>query len=312
MNKKEAKKILHETFGNFIDKGNELLFKCPSCVHRKRKFSVNLNKNVYKCWICDYRGRNIRRIVRRFGSFTQLQAWDAITNRSDIERFADLFSNAEYAEEKQKVELPKEFVSLCTEHVPATGLYAQRYLKKRGVSRQDILKWKIGYCFGGEYRDRIIIPSFDNDGDISYFIARSYTSDSYKYKNPKASKDITFNELYIDWNKDLVLVEGVFDALVAGNAVPILGSTLRKGSKLLREIVRNDTPIYIALDPDAAKKERRVIKTLLEYDIELYKIDVDGYEDVGSMPKSVFQQRKNNATFIDSDNYLLLDMLSAV
>jgi len=312
MNKKEAKKILHETFGNFIDKGNELLFRCPSCGHRKHKFSINLNKNVFKCWICDYRGRNVRRAIRRFGSFTQLQAWDSITNRSDLERFADLFSNAEYAEEKQKVELPKEFVSLCTENVPATGLYAQRYLKKRGVSSQDILKWKIGYCFGGEYRNRIIIPSFDNDGDISYFIARSYTGDSYKYKNPKASKDITFNELYIDWNKDLVLVEGVFDALVAGNAVPILGSTLRKGSKLLREIVRNDTPIYIALDPDAAKKERRVIKTLLEYDIELYKIDVNGYEDVGSMPKSVFQQRKNNATFIDSDNYLLLDMLSAV
>ena len=108
------------------------------------------------------------------------------------------------------------------------------------------------------------------------------------------------------------MVEGVFDALVAGNAVPILGSTLRKGSKLLREIVRNDTPIYIALDPDAATKERRVIKTLLGYDVELYKIDVSGYEDVGSMPKDVFKERKKNATFIDSDNYLLVDLLSAV
>ncbi len=108
------------------------------------------------------------------------------------------------------------------------------------------------------------------------------------------------------------MVEGVFDAVVAGNAVPILGSTLRKGSKLLREIVRNDTPIYIALDPDAAAKERRVIKTLLQYDVELYKVDVSGYEDVGSMSKQVFEQRKKNATLIDSENYLLLDMLSAV
>ena len=147
---------------------------------------------------------------------------------------------------------------------------------------------------------------------MSYFIARSYNGDTYKYKNPRASKDITFNELYIDWNKDLIMVEGVFDALVAGNAVPILGSTLRKGSRLLREIVRNDTPVYIALDPDAAKKERRVIKTLLEYDVELYKVDVTGYEDVGSMPKNVFSKRKEEAILIDNDNYLLLDMLSAV
>ncbi len=312
MNKKEAKKILHETFGTYYDKGNELLFACPSCRHHKRKFSVNLNKNVYKCWICDFRGRNIRRAIRRFGSFTQLQAWDSITNRSDLEKFADLFTQSQYTEDSPTLELPKEFVSLCGNNIPATGTYAMRYLQNRGVSRSDILKWKIGYCFGGEYRNRIIIPSFNKDGDVSYFIARSYNGDTYKYKNPRASKDITFNELYIDWNKDLIMVEGVFDALVAGNAVPILGSTLRKGSRLLREIVRNDTPVYIALDPDAAKKERRVIKTLLEYDVELYKVDVTGYEDVGSMPKNVFSKRKEEAILIDNDNYLLLDMLSAV
>ena len=312
MNKKEAKKILHETLGNYIDKGAELLFTCPACGHHKRKFSVNLDKSVYKCWVCDYRGRNIRRVIRSYGSYNQLQKWDAISQRSDIEKFAELFMETERAEDKSKMELPEEFTSLCSEKAPATGTYALRYLQKRGVTKDDILKWKIGYCFSGEYRNRIIIPSFDEDGDCSYFIARSYTGDSYKYKNPRASKDIVFNDLFIDWNKDLVLVEGVFDALVAGNAVPILGSTLRKGSELLRKIVRNDTPIYIALDPDAEEKERRIIKMLLEYDIELYKIDISGYEDVGSMPKQVFEERKNNATFIEGDNYLLVNLLSAI
>jgi DNA primase len=312
MKNAEAKKILHRVLGNYFDKGNELLFTCPVCDHHKRKFSVNLNKNVYKCWICDYRGRNIRRVVRRFGDYNQLASWDQLFGRQDLERFADLFMEQKPEEVKQKLELPEEFISLATSKLPATGLYAYKYLAKRGVTMDDILKWKIGYCFSGEYRNRIIIPSFDEDGDVSYFIARSYSGDSYKYKNPRASKDITFNELYIDWNKDLVLVEGVFDALVAGNAVPILGSTLRSGSDLLRKIVRNDTPIYVALDPDAASKERRIIKMLLEYDIELYKIDVSGYEDVGSMPKEVFRQRKINASFIDADNYLLMNLLSAI
>ena len=312
MNKKEAKKILHETLGNYIDKGAELLFTCPACGHHKRKFSVNLDKSVYKCWVCDYRGRNIRRVIRSYGSYNQIQKWDSISQRSDLERFAELFMEAERPEDKSKMELPEEFTSLCTGTIPATGTYALRYLQKRGITKDDIVKWKIGYCFSGEYRNRIIIPSFDEDGDCSYFIARSYSGDSYKYKNPRASKDIVFNELFIDWNSDLVLGEGVFDALGAGNAVPILGSTLRKGSELLRKIVRNDTPIYIALDPDAADKERRIIKMLLEYDIELYKIDVTGYEDVGSMPKEVFEERKNNATFIDGDNYLLVNLLSAI
>ena len=312
MNKKEAKKILYETLGNHFDKGHELLFKCPSCNHHKRKFSVNIDKNVFKCWICDYRGRNIRRVIRRFGSYLQLQKWDSISGRADLERFADLFSEEKSEAGSQKIQLPEEFTSLTGAVPPATGRYAMKYLQSRGVSKQDILKWKIGYCFDGEYRNRIIIPSFDVDGDCSYFIARSYTGDSYKYKNPRASKDIVFNDLFIDWNEDLVLVEGVFDALVAGNAVPILGSTLRSGSDLLRKIVRNDTPIYIALDPDAADKERRIIEMLLRYDIELYKIDVTGYEDVGSMSRDIFIQRKQDASFIDRDNYLLLDMLSAI
>ena len=314
MNEKESKKILHEILGRYIDKGTELLFSCPVCNHHKPKFSVNVDKNVYKCWICDYRGRNVRRVVRRFGTYNQLQTWDQLSGVSDLERFNELFTEGVDKEDfaKTTIPIPEEFVTLTQSQTPATGTYAMKYLMSRGISKTDILKWKIGYCFSGEYKNRIVIPSFDEDGDCNYFIARSYNGDSFKYKNPKASKDIVFNELFIDWNSDLVLVEGVFDALVAGNAVPILGSTLREGSKLLRKIVWNDTPIYVALDPDAAAKERRLIEMLLRYDIELYKVDVSGYEDVGSMPREIFEERKNNAVFIDRDNYLLLDLLSAV
>jgi hypothetical protein len=213
---------------------------------------------------------------------------------------------------KTKVEIPPEFLSLTSKNIPATGRQAYNYLRSRGVTDADMVRWKMGYCFSGEYRNRVIVPSFDDDGDASYFIARSYNGDSYKYKNPRASKNIVFNELFIDWNEDLTIVEGVFDAVVAGNATPIMGSTLHSNSRLIQKIVYNDTSVYVALDPDAAAKERKIIKTLLKYDIELHKIDVSGYEDVGSMSKEVFRERKQKATFIDRDNYLLLNLLSAI
>jgi len=312
MNKPEAKRILNEVLGYFKESGQELLFKCPSCNHHKRKLSVNLDKNAFKCWICDYRGRNLRRLVRRYGSYVQLSKWDKITNRFDLANFADLFMDQSDREEEIKVELPQEFRTLTSKDRPLISNPAFRYLRERGLSKDDILKWKIGYCYEGQYRNRIIIPSFNDDGDTNYFIARSYSGDSYKYKNPRASKNIVFNELFIDWDQDLVIVEGVFDAIVAGNAVPILGSTLRSDSRLIQKIVYNDTPVYIALDPDAEAKERKIIQTLLKYDIELYKIDVSGYEDVGSMPKEIFERRKQQASFIDSDNYLLMNLLMAI
>ena len=312
MNKTEAKKILNETLGSYIDKGSELLFACPSCNHHKRKFSVNLDKNVFKCWICDYYGRNLRRIIRRFGSYTQLQKWDSITDRSDLSKFAELFMGDGSEQSEEKLELPEEFVSLANKDLPLSANRPLRYLQERGVTREDILRWKIGFCYDGEYGGRIIIPSFSTTGYPNYFIARSYVGHGMKYKNPQVSKNIVFNDLFTNWNDDLTIVEGVFDAIVAGNAVPILGSTLRNDSELLRNIVKNDTPCYIALDPDAFKKERKLIDMLLRYDVELYKIDVAGYEDVGSMSKEEFQKRKSTAAFIDRDNYLLMDMLSAI
>jgi len=311
MGEQKKLKILNDVLGYSSKQGYEHLFVCPSCEHHKRKLSVNITKGFFKCWVCDYRGRNIRRIIRRFGTFTQLQKWDQLTGRQDLEQFADLFSSETIKEEKPKVDLPDEFTSL-TGTIPATGTYAHKYLHSRGITKADILKWKIGYCFSGEYRNRIIIPSFDDDGDCSYFIARSYNGDSYKYKNPRTSKNIVFNELYIDWNEDLTIVEGVFDAIIAGNSVPILGSTLRSDSDLIRKIVYNDTPVYVALDPDAREKENKIIETLLKYDVELYKIDVSDHEDVGTMPKETFRERKQKARFIDRDNYLLMNLLSAV
>ena len=172
--------------------------------------------------------------------------------------------------------------------------------------------WKIGYCDSGEYQKRIIIPSFDKEGYVNYFVARTYIEQYKRYKNPPASRNIIFNELYLNWDQDLTIVEGVFDAVVARNSVPLLGSTLREGSQLFQEIVSHDTPVFLALDADAGRKEERIIKLLLRYDIELYKIDTSGFSDVGEMTREQFRERKENATFITQGDYLLRKALNNV
>ena len=56
-----------------------------------------------------------------------------------------------------------------------------------------------------------------------------------KYLNPPVSKNVVFNELYVDWDEAVVIVEGVFDAITVGqNGIPILGSSLREESKLFK------------------------------------------------------------------------------
>ena len=276
------------------------------------KLSVNVDKNVFKCWICDSNGRDIRRLVRRFGSFLQLQEWDRLSNKIDLSNFEDIFAEKEEIEFDQRISLPKEFISLTGNNQSRTAIAAKRYLISRGITKEDILRWKIGYCTEGEYANRVIVPSFGPSGHPSYFIARSYTKNGYRYKNPPVSRDIIFNELYLEWDEDLVIVEGAFDAIVAGpNAVPILGSNLRENSKLFQEIVKNDTPIYIALDPDMEQKAFKLINSLLSYGVELYKVEISPFSDVGEMTKEEFQKRKEQATLFNTENYLFYKMLNA-
>ena len=292
--------------GSCYHSSSEVLFFCPKCSHHKKKLSVNLEKNKFQCWVCGFRGNNVRRLIRRFGSFTDQQEWAKFDDSVEIASFEDAFSMQQEPEENilQKIDLPEEFKTLCSDSLSLASKPILRFLYERGVSDMDILKWKIGYCPSGEYKERVIIPSFDEDGDVNYFVARTYGNDWMKYKNPPASRDIVFNELYIDFNDDLVIVEGVFDAVVAGNAVPILGSSLREDSKLIRKIVEHDTPVYIALDPDVEAKAMRLIKKMLTFDIEVYKIDIVPYDDVGEMTRKEFENRKTKAQLMTNDTFL--------
>jgi DNA primase len=308
----EKLKIVTDILGDYRKIGSEYLFFCKKCNHHKRKLSVNLEKDKFKCWVCDFSGNSIKRIVARFGNYLQLNKWNELSGIVEILEFDKIFSPQQSIEEVVHVKLPEEFESLCNKDVSLKSLDARRYLRDRGLSKEDILRWKIGYCSSGEYENRVIVPSFGVDGKLNYFVARTYTTKKYKkYMNPVASKDIIFNELYVDWSSPITLVEGAFDAIKADNAIPLLGSTLREGSKLFKEIVKNDPIVYIALDPDAEKKAEKLVSALLSYDVELYKIPIPNGLDVGDMSHEQFLEFKKQSTlFKDSDDILLRKIMS--
>jgi len=304
----EGKKlnILVSILGYYRQIKDEYLFSCPKCDHHKRKLSVNIQKDVFKCWVCDYSGHSLRRLVRAYGNFKQRAEWAKLSNTIDIVSLEEKLFPQEMPEEEQRVFLPKEFVSLVNKNLPYSSLYPLNYLKFRGITKQDVNRWKIGYCSEGKYKGRIIIPSFALSGHCSYFVARTFVDDWRKYVNPPNSRDIIFNHLFLNFDEDLSIVEGIFDAIVAGpNSVPILGSTLRENSKLFQEIIKNDTPIYVALDPDAEKKAMRLINNLIDYGVQVYKVNIAPYSDVGEMSKLEYIQRKQKAEIINKDNYLL-------
>ena len=307
----EKLKILTSFLGPYTRSGGEVLFSCPFCKHHKKKLSVNIHKNVFKCWICDANGKSLSKLVRKFGNTDARFKWSKREDRIEIGDFDNLFEDQK-PELEVLINLPANFVSLANKTLPITAKGPLKYLSERGITKKDILRWKIGYCSDGEYANRVIIPSFNKDGYVNYFVARSWIDEFPRYKNPQASKNIIFNELFVDWTKPIILTEGVFDAVKAGNAIPLLGSTMKENSKVFQEIVKREIPVYLALDPDAQKKQDWITEMLLSYDVPVYSVDVSGYKDVGEMEPEVFQDRLNKATFIDQTNYLLTKMLRSV
>ena len=291
-------RIIKDFLGSYYKVKDEYLFYCPKCKHHKKKLSLNFDKNVFKCWVCDYIGKDIGRLIYSYGKPEHKSQWNIIAGVVD-------FSEINKDEEKTCVTLPEEFITLTDKIINPLSIPARQYLKSRGLTRDDIVWWKMGYCPDGDYKERIIIPSFDMNGNINYFIARSYTSGEWqKYKNPPVEKDFIFNDLYLDWNKDITIVEGVFDAIVAHNAIPLLGSTLRENSYIFQKIVDKCEKIHIALDSDVKAKEDKISRLFISYGVDVYRINTSGFGDIGEMDKKTFQDRKKTSTFVSLDNYL--------
>ena len=297
----EKLKLLKKALGHCWTNEGEHQFHCPKCKHHKLKLSVNIDKGVFKCWVCDYSGTKISPLIRRFAP-SYYADWRLLEGEVDLGKYDTIFAEQEESP-PQVIDLPENFQTL-TGKKTRVKRKALNYLYSRGFTDTDILTWKVGFCDFGEYQDRVIVPSFDDQGNLNFFIARSYTDDWMKYRNPKVSKDIIFNGLNVDWDSDIVLVEGVFDAMKCKNAIPLLGSTLRENSILFQKICERKPNVYLALDDDAKGKEFGIAKRLREYGINAMSIKITPYADIGEMPVEIVEERKQNADIVSDLDYL--------
>jgi DNA primase len=248
--KQEVVNILNDILGPGTSmKNDEQAHYCPFCHHHKKKMQINIQTQQWHCWVCDAKGKRINRLLRRLHV-------DSHKLRKLYEIYGDdyvVYSN-NTEDEKVELRLPSEFQSLLIEPKGINPLFGKvkEYARKRGISEGDIKRYNIGYCDSGHYANRIIIPSYDRDNRLNYFIARSvFDEEKFKYKNPPVSKNVIMFENQINWNEPITLVEGVFDAMaVKRNAIPLLGKFVPKtlNDSIYEKQVKS---INILLDEDA-------------------------------------------------------------
>jgi len=247
-------------------------FYCPVCKHHNPKLIVNIKSGQYNCWTCHpaTKGKTPVSLLNKI---------DAPTERIlEMKNYFQGDNTRIDTTKPDKVTLPQEFLSLAESDKSLESRHALAYIKKRGIDQNDIIKYNIGYCKTGRYRNRIIVPSYDKAGNINYFIARSFENDpGRKYDAPSCNKtELIGLEYFINWSVPVILCEGMFDAIaIRRNAVPLFGKTIPK-SLMLKLVESEVKTIYLALDKDALKEALDYSQNLLNHGKEVYLIELEG------------------------------------
>jgi DNA primase len=253
--------ILEDIFGDYKNHNDyrcQVSFDCPVCSYDiknlekgdgKGNLEVNYRYGVYKCWVCaethETHG-SIFKLIKKYGTPKQLKKYELLRPDDTEDSTKRVY---------KQVRLPKEFIPFkdASMGLKLTPQYKQAlaYIKKRNITDLMLQIYNIGFCYNGLYENRIIIPSYDEEKRLNYFVARSYLSKTkLKYKNPEAQKEIIiFNENLINWDETIYIVEGAFDSIFIPNAIPMLGKFM--SDHLFKKLYENAKKIVIVLDPDA-------------------------------------------------------------
>ena len=287
---------------------------CPYCKNEnknKLKLFIHIEKGFYHCWVCESKGSNLTKLIGKVNP-NLLQESKTIFKVKEKQKFdlgidlsvLDYDYQEKSKEEEVQVlnEFPKHFELLANSFnsydpdIKAVFKYAL----SRGFNKHKLYHLRVGYSLDNEFKRYMIIPSIDAEGNLNFFTSRkidALSSDGYKYKNSKVQKkNIIFNEVNIDFTKQLVIVEGPLDLIkTPDNSTCLLGSSLTEDMKLFQEIVKNKTPVVLALDSDAYWKTVKIAEKLVDYDVSVKIADTRCADDVGDMDRDTVLRIIDNA-----------------
>jgi len=303
----EKLEFIRSVFGecSMANNGADVAVSCPACGSSgfKKKLSINIESWQFHCWVCGIKGKTLSHILRKYFTIDIASFYESSFNISTS------FSNTS-AEEEKRLEIPQGFM-LLADHLSSRDPDVRAtisYCKKRGLGERAFWRFKLGTTSSGRFRRRVIIPSFDDSGDLNYFVARSIDEHvKPKYVNSPVKKtEIIFNELDIDWSSEITIVEGPFDLVKCGdNATCLLGSEIGKNSLLFKRIISNKTPVLLALDRDMIAKQARIAQKLEAYCCTVRLLDLKHFSDVGEMTPAEFQKSKITANKFNDESHLI-------
>lgn len=260
--------------------GVDFTCRCPYCGDskkdlKKRRFHLkykNENSIYFNCFNCNISGTFID-LYCFIKNINKQEAYKQLRN-NNLENLKIKFKKSESIIKLKNIENNLEDFKyilndcLSLDDKPNGFIQTKLYniLKEFYDKRHIDKSFKLYISYDGEWKNRIIIPVFDENRMI-YFQGRAISDNTLpKYKNPQSEKSsIIFNKNLFDKDKYIIISEGIIDAMSVGSQGTVcFGASIQESFiKSLEELT--DEGIIIALDND-----KTGIKNMLKL-INIYK-----------------------------------------
>jgi len=240
---------------------DDVVVCCPFCSDHKPRLGVNTGprNGLWNCFNCGRSGDLLALLTApEVGGMTYADALRSIlhqrTGRPTSPERQTILEDS--ATPPAAVSLPAEFHVLRNGPEPETGESIRsapfrQYLNERGLSPATVEQYGIGYCRTGKYAWRVVIPIMFF-GTLISFVARAIGDRQPKVLTPPGGRTgtVLFNLDRLWGREDVVLVEGIFDALaMPDRAVAVLGSRLSAAQ--IRLLIESGVKrLIFCFDPD--------------------------------------------------------------
>lgn len=274
---------------------------CPFHKEKTPSFSVNPSKGIYKCFGCGEGGDALTYLLKTRGS-TFKELITELASEYGLE-LPNTFSGVKNKDTRDQMIKACSKAADYYQHAlfaTSSGGNALSYLNKRGIDERIIKRYMLGVAnkepnhlyislkdqFTNEilekaglilktqkgdyidrFRNRIIIPIQDENGDIVAFGARAIeegqnpkylnSSDSLIYNKSKLLYGLYFAKESIKQSDSIIIMEGYFDVISAQahgieNCVASCGTSLTPDHIKLISRYSKSRRIYLSFDTDSA------------------------------------------------------------
>lgn len=255
-----------------LGRGEQRQACCPFHDDRRPSLAVNLAKKVFFCHACGETGDLITFVVRHQGcspleAACRIAGWCGLPTRPCV---------GALTARKRAVEAAAAEEDTGRGQNPPLGFRltldpGHPYLAQRGLSREIIDRFGLGYCASGLMTGRICIPIHrSEDGALIAYAGRwageTVPNGVRRYLLPRHFRKslILFNLDRVWGSEHLVLVEGFFGAFaVAALEVPVVALMGRSLSARQEELLRESGIQRLTLLLDGDGPGRRATEALL-------------------------------------------------